>query len=1347
MLRLFILLGMLLTSLSFPVKSFTLKEIPEPLKPWTDWILADIPEWQCPFLYTNFQDKHCSWSGKLELMLTASGGQFHGNWTLYRPDWVILPGDTQHWPQRVNSRQRAMIVLEHQGKPGIWLPAGHHEIEGYFNWQTLPERLAIPEDLGLLNLIVNDRTIPYPRIEQNALWLGTSESVETQQPNSLDIQVFRQIIDDIPLKIVTVIDLQVSGKAREVIFPDALLHTSLPISLDSPLPARLENHGELRVQVRPGHWSLTLTARMPEPVSELLLNTSNGLWPASELWAFQAIPDLRLVEIESLPTIDASQTNLPETWRHLPVYRIHNGQSMVFKTLRRGDPNPAPNQLHLRRTLWLDFDGAGYTISDEITGKMSRDWRLNSLSELQLGQALLNGQQQLITQIEGIHGIEVRRGAIQLQADSRLEGDISNWHAAGWQQSFQQVSAELNIPPGWRLLAVTGVDNDPDCWLSQWTLLDVFLLLLISLAISRLWSWHWGALALISLTLTWHEADAPRWIWLNMLAALALLRVLPKNRFTNWVITYRNLSWLTLLTILLPFMIMQLRIGFYPQLEDHQPIMPDKQMVAENSQDIPNADIQSMERMSAQMPAAASTLMVRKSQAALRIEPGLSSTPFERIDPDAQLQTGPGLPTWQWRRVTLSWNGSVDPQQSIHLWYIGPFMNSLLHLLQATLMGIMTLKLLLGTLSLQRLRQISKIGMMAMIPLLMFPSPDSFADLPDTTMLEQLKQRLQQAPDCLPNCAQVSSMSIKLNEKMLQIEWQLHNQEALAVPLPAKPQQWMPQHISVDDHEASSLIRLEDSLWLAVEAGVHKVLMQGPLINADKFLLGLPLIPQYTQLHAEGWRVDGLYEQGKAGPQLEFNRLQVNDLPHDLLTSTVFPPFVRVERTLHLGLDWHVTTVLHQLGDSRSAVMLEIPLLPGESVTDPNIHVKNGSVLINMVAGQQRLSWESVLEHRETIQLKSAGASQWHEIWRTDVSPIWHMESNGLNVIHHQDPAGSWLPEWRPWHSESLSIKMTRPQAVSGATLTIDNSELTLKVGKRSEQVKLALSLRSSKGGQHNISLPRGAILQNVSIDGQEQILRQPEETLTLPIHPGAQHIVLNWQTPQEQSLFLTTPRIDLKLKSVNSHIEAILGEDRWVLITLGPELGPAALIWGLLAVLALLAWGLGYLSSTPLRHWQWFLLLIGLSQIHIGAALLVVMWLVALGWRKQHPTLKASTFNIQQILLGMMTLLALWLLFLAVQQGLLGSPNMQITGNQSSAFDLKWYQDHSDPELPTATIISVSLLWYRILMLLWSLWMALSLLNWLRWGWECFSTGGLWRDTKKQSPDSENTSPINEAK
>ena len=79
----------------------------------------------------------------------------------------------------------------------------------------------------------------------------------------------------------------------------------------------------------------------------------------------------------------------------------------------------------------------------------------------------------------------------------------------------------------------------------------------------------------------------------------------------------------------------------------------------------------------------------------------------------------------------------------------------------------------------------------------------------------------------------------------------------------------------------------------------------------------------------------------------------------------------------------------------------------------------------------------------------------------------------------------------------------------------------------------------------------------------------------------------------------------------------------------------------------------------------------------------------------------------------------------------LLGYPEMQVAGNGSSAYDLNWYQDRSDPVLPRAEVWSVPLSAYRLLMLAWALWLAYALLGWLRWGWGCYSTHGLWRSIR----------------
>ena len=93
----------------------------------------------------------------------------------------------------------------------------------------------------------------------------------------------------------------------------------------------------------------------------------------------------------------------------------------------------------------------------------------------------------------------------------------------------------------------------------------------------------------------------------------------------------------------------------------------------------------------------------------------------------------------------------------------------------------------------------------------------------------------------------------------------------------------------------------------------------------------------------------------------------------------------------------------------------------------------------------------------------------------------------------------------------------------------------------------------------------------------------------------------------------------------------------------------------------------------------------------------------------------------------------ALATLFFAIQRGLLGSPAMQIAGNDSHASLLRWYQDRADAALPQPWMMSVPLLVYRVAMLAWALWLALTLLRWLRWGWSCFSAGELWRPLRRR--------------
>src|SRR5262249_46949387 len=152
----------------------------------------------------------------------------------------------------------------------------------------------------------------------------------------------------------------------------ALLDGFLPMALASQLPARLEPDGKLRVQVRPGSWTLDVTARHPRALTELKLGDAGGPWAAEEAWAFDARPDLRVAMPTGAPAVDPNQAPLPTEWRALPAYRLRPGDTLKLVVERRGDADPAPDRLTLHRTLWLDFDGQGYSLRDELRGRLTR---------------------------------------------------------------------------------------------------------------------------------------------------------------------------------------------------------------------------------------------------------------------------------------------------------------------------------------------------------------------------------------------------------------------------------------------------------------------------------------------------------------------------------------------------------------------------------------------------------------------------------------------------------------------------------------------------------------------------------------------------------------------------------------------------------------------------------------------------------------------------------------------------------------------------------------------------------------------------------------------------------------
>jgi hypothetical protein len=532
-------------------------------------------------------------------------------------------------------------------------------------------------------------------------------------------------------------------------------------------------------------------------------------------------------------------------------------------------------------------------------------------------------------------------------------------------------------------------------------------------------------------------------------------------------------------------------------------------------------------------------------------------------------------------------------------------------------------------------------------------------------------------------------------------------------------------------------------LWIALVPGRHDVVLSGSLQGRSQLQLPLPLKPRLVTASLDGWILSGVNERGQPADVLQLLRKASgtveNAPPADgEATMQALPPLLIVTRTLHLGMDWEVETQVQRVGVTHTPIVATVPLLDGERLTGERIRMRDGLVELSFAPGQSTAGWTSRLPIAQNLVLRASDATDRFEVWRFDVSPLWHAEFSGIAPILHTENDYR-LPSYQPWPGEKVEVAISKPAGVAGQIVTLDNAVLVVRPGQRTTDHTLDLDVRASQGGQYRLKLPPATTAQSVTIDGNAQPLRVEGEQLVLPLRPGAQHFQVALRTDQGVKTLTRTPGLETG-RGVNARVNVEVPHDRWILFVGGPRLGPAVLFWGVLVVLFAIAYGLGRVKLTPLRGLQWGLLMIGLSQLPVWSAAIVVAWLIALGLRgRMTADVSATRFNLGQMMLVALTLIALSLLFSAVAEGLLGAPDMQIAGNGSYDHSLAWFQDRYDAALPQAWVLSVPLWVYRVLMLLWALWLANALLSWLRWGWTQFSSGGLWR---KPAPRQAGTTP-----
>ncbi len=1349
--------------LLFPGATCTLAQInddmyvPEDLQDWQEWVLYGYEYLNCPFFMNQMPEAEashvCAWPGTLELRASAAGAGFSQDWQVYEDAWVPLPGDPRYWPINAQIDGDDAVVVQRNGRPQLRVSPGNHRVSGQFLWQERPSTLRIPDQTGRIDLIVDGNPIQQPERDNRGVFLGQRRGDSTERED-IALEVFRLIDDGVPVFLTTVIELDVSGRAREELLGQALPAGFIPVAMTSQLAARIEPDGGLRMQVRPGTWQITIRARAERPVDAIVMPTQESQWPKEEIWSFRSDERIRVAVAEGLPPVDVAQTATP--WKQLPGFRAVPGEGLQIVVRSRGLSDRDANQLSLNRSLWLDFDRGGFTARDFITGKMRQGWRLDTTTPLTLMSARIGNDNLLVTRggTEGQVGVEVRAPDLSLDSVARMQTDGSSVPVTGWQTRFDSVDTTLHLPPGHRLGAAIGADQSYGDWIGRWDLLDFFLVLVIAVAFGKLLGPIYGVFALAGVALLYHEPGAPAWVWLSVLAGLALARVAPQGRLKQIAVVYRNLSVAVLIILLVPFVANQLKLALYPQLErlgygTYQAALygsgDNLEFGRANKPAAPKAQRRARDQVlvdeqMAEEPVAAESVaggMMRS-----RIE---GKDLYSRYAPDALVQSGPGLPSWQWNSYRLSWSGPVDPGQNVRLVILNPLVVSILRVVGVGLIALLLLGLSQSLFRRPRLSGVLKPAAGLLLAAIVAGgagySQQALADDPPRApLLKELRARLTKPPECAPRCAEILSADISVDADRLSMMLEANGLESVAIPLPGSINGWEPESIVLDGTTQRNVYRDGgNTIWVRIGPGTHRIELSGRVPPLDTLTLPFPERPRRVTVQAQGWEVSGVVENNLVAGAVELLRTKTTGAGETTqpLESERFPVFARVVRELVIDIDWQVVTTVYRISPANGAWTLEVPLLEGESVLTEGIEVSDGKALVAMGSGASSVSWRSRLVQTPTVQLEAPDRVSWIEIWSVAASQVWNVVQAGTPVIApaHIDPS-FWLPEFHPEPGESLELTITRPVSAGGETLAIDRVNLQTNVGKRSSETSVQFDYRSTRGAQHVITIPEAAELLDLSSDGRSLHLSPDQGRLRLPVEPGNHTVQLRWRDTGDIGFRSRTPFGDLGAQAGNIQLNLSIPDNRWVLFTSGPELGPAILYWSELAVFFLIAWILGRSRVTPLRTHQWLLLGLGFSTFSWWGFAIVALWLFAVAWRKTWDTdVQPRTFNIVQLLLGGLTIAALFSLLTMIPQGLLGTPDMHVTGYGSYANSLNWFADQTDGVLPHASAISIPLWIYKIAILLWALWLAFALVRWLPWVWHCLSSGGLWKSVKLQFP------------
>ena len=574
----------------------------------------------------------------------------------------------------------------------------------------------------------------------------------------------------------------------------------------------------------------------------------------------------------------------------------------------------------------------------------------------------------------------------------------------------------------------------------------------------------------------------------------------------------------------------------------------------------------------------------------------------------------------------------------------------------------------------------------------------------------------------------------------------VHANADTAIALP-RSEFWRPEKSWLNGLVMTAMLKHNGWIYIPISKGISTVKLLGQIAPVDTFQLEFNDKPQHLELTtSDYWQVAGKKGKRLSGNTLAFlakaderkSRLNDDGKAKTASSRYSYQPFVKVTRELSIDKIWTVQTTVTRIAPSAGSINIKIPTLMGEHIITADMVVENNEVAVTLPAGKSEFSWRSTIDRQKLLTLHAHVEKPLIEQWQILVSPSWHADISGLPMILSGQASDDYFYSlFYPYPGESLTIATMRPSAVKGEVLAIDSVNYKVEQGSRTSKLNLSFNYRSTRGGEHMINLPESYQLKAINIDNKLINLQSENATLAIPILPGTHSVKVTMRANFEANMVLTAPKINLNAPISNITSEINVSEQRWVLWTHGPVLGPAVLYWGELLAFIIIALLFAKAAFSPLTRVNWLVLGFGLSLNNWAVLMLVVVWFAALTASSYRAkSISQAKFNFSQIVLYGLSIITLLSLLSVIPISLLSSPDMGITGNYSYGNHLQWFADKSTGALPKIFVISIPMLFYKGLMLAWVIWLSFNSLSWIKWAWKKLGEQGYWRAMEKVKVD-----------